>query len=122
MRGQQWKSKFNIDQTLRACASNKVQKCSVLNSMKTVAALAPDLDVKFWTVQKVEVLPVRKTHALKMEVHECPKCKCLRRSPTNEEDMHTKKLTLCVEVLPKWWTCARRLQKQASKSRMSARL
>ena len=69
--------------------------------MKTVAALAPNLDVKFWTVQTVEVLPTRRTHTLKMEVHECPNYKCLRGSPTNKEDMCTKKLMLCVEVLTK---------------------
>ena len=48
-----------------ACASHKVRKCSVLNSVKTVASLAPDLDVKFWTVRAAEVLLTRRTRTLK---------------------------------------------------------
>ena len=49
-----------------ACASHKVRKCSVLNSVKTVASPASDLGVKFWTVRIVEVLLARRTRALKI--------------------------------------------------------
>ena len=48
-----------------ACASCKVRKCSVLNSVKTAASPASDLGVKFWTVRTAEVLLTRRTRALK---------------------------------------------------------